>query len=99
MDEPLTAELFLPHVGKVLRVTGGRHALTLSNVEVHPRQGAQAKVMPRQPFTLILVGPPGDVLCEGLYGLEIDGGPTFQLYVMPIQTFAADRQDYQVAVN
>jgi hypothetical protein len=97
MDEPLSAELFLPHAGKVLRVKGGRHALTLSHVEMHPRQEAQA--MPRQPFTLILVGPPGDVLREGLYSLELDGGPTFELYVMPIQTFAADRQEYQVAVN
>lgn len=99
MDQPLTADLFLPHVGKVLRVKGGRHALTLSQVEVHPRQDEQAKLMPRQPFTLILAGPRGDVLRAGLYEIEIEGGPTFQLHVMPIQTFAADRQEYQVAVN
>jgi hypothetical protein len=99
MDEPLKAELFIPHVGKVLRVRGGRHALTLTDVELHPRQEAQATLMSRQPFTLILAGPPGDVLREGFYSLEIDDGPTFELYVMPIQTFAAGRQEYQVAVN
>jgi hypothetical protein len=99
LDQPLTADLFRPHVGKAFRVKDGRHALTLSQVDVHPRQAAQAKVMEREPFTLILAGPPGEVLREGLHTLEIDGGPIVQLYVIPVQTFAADRQDYQVAFN
>ena len=99
MDRPLTADLFLPHVGKPFRVKGGRHALILSLVDVQPRQEAQAKVMERQPYTLILNGPPGDVLAEGLYTFEIDGGPAFELYVIPVQTFATDRQEYQIAFN
>ena len=99
MDQPLTADHFLPHVGQVFRVKGGRHALTLSNVEVLPLHERQAKVLPRQPFTVIFAGPPGDVLREGLHVLERDGGPAFELYVMPIQTFALDRQDYQAAFN
>jgi hypothetical protein len=99
MHQPLTADLFLPHVGKVFRVRGSRHALTLSQVDLHPRQEAQAKVMERQPYTLILDGPPGDVLAEGLYTFEIDGGPALELYVIPVQTFAADRQEYQIAFN
>jgi hypothetical protein len=99
MDQPLTADHFLPHVGQVFRVKGGRHALTLSRVDVHPLDERQAKVLPRQPFTVIFAGPPGDVLREGLHVLERDGGPAFELYLMPIQTFALDRQDYQAAFN
>jgi hypothetical protein len=99
MDQPLTADQFLPHVGEVFRVKGGRHALTLSNVDVLPLDERQAKVLPRQPFTVIFAGPPGDVLREGLHVLERDGGPAFELYLMPIQTFALDRQDYQAAFN
>jgi hypothetical protein len=53
----------------------------------------------RQSFTLIFRGPLGDVLREGLYTLEAEGGSAFQLYVIPVQTFARDRQDYQVIVN
>jgi hypothetical protein len=38
-------------------------------------------------------------LREGLYVLEVEGGPAFQLYVIPVQTLARDRQDYQVVFN
>jgi uncharacterized protein DUF6916 len=99
MDPTLTADQFLPHVGEVFRVKGGRHALTLSRVDVHRQDERQAKVVPRPPFTVIFAGPPGDLLREGLHVLERDGGPAFELYVMPIQTFARDRQDYQAAFN
>jgi uncharacterized protein DUF6916 len=99
MDQPLTADHFLPHVGQVFRVKGGRHALTLSGVEVLPLAERQAKALPRQQFTVIFAGPHGDVLREGLHVLECGGGPAFELYLMPIQTFARDRQDYQAVFN
>jgi hypothetical protein len=99
MDQPLTADHFLPHVGQVFRVKGGRHALTLSQVDVLRLNERQAKLVPRQPFTVIFAGPPGDVLREGLHVIERDGGPAFELYLMPVQTLARDRQDYQAAFN
>ena len=68
--------------------------LTLSQVEVFPH--AQ---MPRQPFTLIFAGPRADVLAEGLYVFEVEGTGPFELYVIPVQTFARDRQDYQAVFN
>jgi Domain of unknown function (DUF6916) len=95
MAEQLTPEHFLPHVDKTFRVAGGRHALTLAAVEAGPKQGA----VPRQPFNLIFRGPPGDVLVEGVYTLEIESGPSFELYVMPIHTPDRTRQDYQSAFN
>lgn len=94
MAESLTPEDFRPHVKKVFRVKGGRHALTLADVEVSSATGA-----PRQPFNLIFSGPPGDVLPEGLYVMEVADGPQFELYVMPIYTAERGRRDYQSAFN
>jgi hypothetical protein len=94
MAEILTPEQFLPHVEKVFLVKSRRHALTLAQVEV-----SAGKSGPRQPFNLIFSGPPGDVLPEGIYTLEIAGGPQFELYVMPIHTPMPGRQNYQSAFN
>jgi hypothetical protein len=94
MAEILTPEHFLPHVEKVFLVKGRRHALTLAQVEVSAVQGA-----PRQSFNLIFSGPPGDVLPEGLYTLEVADGPQFELYVIPIHTPLPGRQNYQSVFN
>jgi hypothetical protein len=99
MTEQLTAEHFRPHLAKVFRPQGGRHSLTLTEVEEKALSDAQRKFAPRQPFTLIFAGPPGDVLPEGAYTFEIEDGPAVELYVMPIHTLARDRQDYQAAFN
>jgi hypothetical protein len=97
MTERPTAETFLPHVDKTFRVVGGRHALTLKNVDQGRRE--ERGGAPFEAFNLIFSGPPGDVLAEGLYTLEVEGGPSFQLYVMPIHTPERDRQDYQSLWN
>jgi hypothetical protein len=94
MPEMLTADHFMPHVEKVFRVKGGRHALTLAHVEVSGAKGWE-----RQPFNLIFSGPPGDVLPAGMYVLEVVDGPQFELYIMPIHTPEKGRQDYQSAFN
>jgi hypothetical protein len=39
------------------------------------------------------------VLPEGLYTFDVENGPSFELYVMPIHTPARDRQDYQSSFN
>jgi len=95
MSDQLTAATFLPHVEKIFRVKGGRHALRLSRVDT-PIDTPGA---PRQSFNLIFSGPAGDVLREGLYTLEVENGPPFDLYVMPIHTPQLGRQDYQAAFN
>ena len=99
MAEPLNPEHFLPHVNKVFRVNGGRHALTLTRVDMRRLQEWEAKIVPRRPFNLIFRGPPGDVLREGMYTLDIDGGPSFDLYVMPVFTPMRGHQDYQSSFN
>jgi hypothetical protein len=99
MTAQFTPETFLPHVDKAFRVKGGRHVLTLTQVDVPRLEGQEAARVPRQPFTLVFHGPSGDVLREGLHSLEIEGGPTVELYVIPVQTFVRDRQDYQAVFN
>lgn len=97
MTEPLTAQHFLPHVDKTFSVTGGRHALTLTSVDAGPAVPPETGL--RQPFNVIFRGPPGDVLAEGMYTLAAEGGPSFDLYVIPIHTPDGTRQDYQAAFN
>src|ERR1051326_4607189 len=97
MTDQLSADHFLPHVDKLFCVRDGRHALKLVSVEVPPANIAQGA--PRPPFNLIFSGPPGDVLREGMYTLDVENGPSFTLYVIPIQTFERNRQDYQAAFN
>jgi len=97
MAEPLTPQHFLPYVEKTFRVAGGHHAFILATVDTPPMPGSAAAS--RQPFNLIFRGPAGDVLVEGIYMLEVEGGPSFELYVMPIHTPDRTRQDYQSAFN
>lgn len=99
MADLLTAEDFLPHVDRIFRVRGGRHALTLVGVEARCREDWELEIGERDPFNLMFRGPPGDVLREGLYALEVEGGPTFDLYVIPVHTPVRDRQNYQAAFN
>lgn len=95
MAETLEPKDFEPHVGRAFRVRDGRHVFTLVKVDV----GQAADGWPRQLFNLIFHGPPGDVLPEGFYAVDVEDGPAFELYLMPIQTVARDRQDYQAAFN
>ena len=48
MAEQLTPEHFHPHLDKVFRVQGGRHALTLAEVQARQLSEAERKVVRRQ---------------------------------------------------
>jgi len=95
----LTADIFQPHVNKIFHVKDGRHSLTLKRVELRQMEQRELDALGRQSFTLIFSGPPADVLPDGFYTLEVEDGPAFQLYVIPIRTLARDRQDYQSIFN
>jgi hypothetical protein len=101
MSRLLTAEDFVAHVGKTFSPKGQHRVLTLVEMKTSEWPGWDA--MPRKPFSLILSGPPDDVLPEGLYDVAVDGGPDFAqdfaLYIIPVFTPARDRQDYQVVFN
>jgi hypothetical protein len=93
MSRLLTEEDFAPHVGKTFRPAGRHHVLILASID-RPKF-ARMEGLPRQPFTLIFTGPPGDILPEGTYTLVVEDGPEFSLHIAPIHTVARDRQDYQ----
>jgi hypothetical protein len=97
--ELLTVEQFLPHVNKIVRVDGWHHTLTLTRVDIRKLEEWEKEVVSRQPFMLILRGPRGDVLPEGFRDMQIEDGPSFHLYVIPILTPQTDRQNYQVIFN
>jgi hypothetical protein len=98
MTVTLTPDDFRPHVNKTFRVRGGHHAFTLTAVDA-PKYGEPTPGARRSPFNVLFTGPPDDVLREGLYTLDADGGPSFELHVIPIYTQARDRQDYQAPFN
>jgi hypothetical protein len=91
----LTAETFARHVGQTFLIRGGRYALVLTEIETSPLESWQA----RASFTLLFSGPPGDVLAEGMHALTQEDGTAYELYVMPIHTPVAGRQDYQSVFN
>jgi len=98
MGEPLKIEDFKPHVGKTVRFKGTRYALLLDRILSDRKR--LPKWVKRRPFVLIFAGPrETDVLPEGLYDCEIDGGPVYQLHVNPIHTPDPSRQEYQAVFN
>ena len=99
MSQDLTVEHFQPHLNKAVQVDGWPHALTIAHIDTRKLEEWEKEVIRRQPFIVIFRGPPGDVLPEGIRELHIEGGPSFQLYLMPILTPQRDRQDYQAVFN
>lgn len=99
----LTADTFAPHVGTSFKVEGGRHVLSLSEVERLENQPGHGDPAYR-PFTLIFSGPPGDLLAEGMHTLTPEGGAqaggtAYDLYLIPVHTPEPGRQDYQAVFN
>jgi hypothetical protein len=99
MSRVPTADDFVAHVGTTVTPEGQHRTLTLVSVNPAPGQGSPS----REPFSLILRGPPDDVLPEGLYDFAFGDGPDagegFSMYIAPIHTPARDRQDYQIVFN
>jgi hypothetical protein len=96
--EILTIEHFKPHSGKTVRFKGTPYAFVLDRVEGDPTPPPAG--YDRAPFIVIFRGPSKtDVMRAGIYDCAIDGGPTYSLHVMPIQTSAPDRQEYQSVFN
>jgi len=94
----LTAETFAPHVGTAFRIDGGRHVLSLREVERLGNQPGHENPA-FQPFILIFSGPPGDVLAEGMHTVTREDGAAYDLYLIPVHTPAPGRQDYQAVFN
>jgi hypothetical protein len=97
MSKQLTAEDFRPYVGKRFIPKGQQRVLWLVSIDTKRFPGTET--LPREPFSLLLNGPPGDVLPEGQYDFAIEDGPSFELYIAPVHTVARDQQNYQVVFS
>jgi hypothetical protein len=98
MDKLLQIEDFKPHVGKVFSFKGTRFAFPLDHI-VGENQPMVAG-MQRKPFILIFCGPKErEYLPPAVYECEVEGGPTYSMYVNPIHTPQPDRQEYQAVFN
>ena len=97
MSQVLTAQDFVSNLGRTVIPKGQHQTLTLVSVDTSGPRGSAGMI--REPFTLILCGPPDDVLPEGLYDVVLENRADFELYIIPIHTVARDRQNYQVVFN
>ena len=96
--EFLLIEHFEPHVGKIFRFEGTAYALPLLTIASDDRPVPEG--LKRRPFTLIFRAPrQREWLAEGMYRCTIENGPTYSIYVAPIQTPHPDFQDYQAVFN
>ncbi len=93
-----TADTFAPHRGASFRVEGGRHVLSLREIELFQPEPGHGRP-DFQPYVLIFSGPPGDVLAEGMHTMKVEDGTAFDLYLIPIHTPEPGRQDYQALFN
>ena len=96
MDQ-LTADDFAPFVGKVFLAEGYAQELVLVELDTHVPLGWEA--IPRKPFSLLLRGPAGAVVPEGMHRMTAGGTRVFDLYLVPIRTASRDCQDYQIVFN
>ena len=100
MDEILQIDEFKPHVGKVFRFKGTRYAFPLDRIISGSSSEPLQPGVKRQPFILIFRGPKErEYMPEGIYDCEVEGGPTYQMYVNPINTPAPELQEYQAAFS
>jgi len=94
----LQLEDFKPHVGKIFRFKGTPFAFPLERVESNRKR--LPKGVKRRPFSLIFRGPKGpDHLPEGMHECEVEGGPAYAIYIIPIATIDPQFQDYQAVFN
>ncbi len=96
--EFLLIDHFEPHVGKIFRFEGTAYALPLTTIISKDQPLPEG--IKRRPFTLIFRAPrQREWLAEGVYRCSIEDGPTYPMYVAPIQTMDPEFQDYQAVFN
>src|SRR3954447_7501257 len=94
MGDLLQLEDFKPHVGKDFRFQGTRFAMPLDRII-----GEDQPIPPglqRKPFILIFRAPKErEYMHDGIYDCAVEKGPTYRMYVNPVQTPAPEWQEYQ----
>jgi hypothetical protein len=96
MTDAISFATFAPYIGAAVSLLDGPK-LTLVAVE-QPKAHATVPA-PHAAFSLILRGAPAPMVPEGMHRLILEGGPSFDLYLIPIHTPSRDHQDYQIVFN
>ncbi len=92
MTDEANAETFALYIGKAVSPSDGP-TLTLAAVDRHKSS------TPGGGFTLLLRGAPTPIAPEGMHRITLEGGASFDLYLIPIHTPSRDHQDYQIVFN
>ena len=92
MTDAASADTFAPYIGKAISLSDGP-TLTLVAVDRHKSS------TPGGAFTLLLRGAPTPIAPEGVHRITLEGGASFDLYLIPIHTASRDHQDYQIVFN
>lgn len=92
MTDEANAETFALYIGKAISLSDGP-TLTLVAVDRHN------SATPSGAFTLLLRGAPAPIAPEGVHRITLEGGASFDLYLIPIHTPSRDHQDYQIVFN
>lgn len=80
MKPLLIFEDFAPHVGKLVHFKGTPYSFPIHRME--GQGGEPPPGLKRTFFQVIFRGPKStDYMREGMYQCEIEGGPTYELYV------------------
>jgi hypothetical protein len=93
----LTAADFEPHVGKdfLVDATPKPLRIRLETVVLRPNDPE----IQRQPFMLIFTTPWSDLLLEGMYRMQPNGGRQVEMYLNPTQTAQGPRRFYHAMYN
>jgi hypothetical protein len=97
-SEFLLIEHFEPYIGRIFHFEGTGNAIPLLSISSNDRPVPDW--MKRKPFTLIFRAPrQREWMREGFYRCSVEDGPSFAIYVAPIQTLYPEFQDYQAVFN
>ena len=79
-----TSESFEPYLNRVFRINHGSGTLEVRLTECQRHPGAAAKSGPREPFSLIFLGPRQPILPQRMYAFDFGELGSLEIFIVPI---------------